>query len=408
MRLRGTSQFNDQGHLEIGGCDTVELAEQFGTPLYIMDEWMIRQRMREYMQAFQKTGLAFQVAYASKAFSTLAMCRLVAEEGLHLDVVSDGELFTALKAGFPAERIYFHGNNKTREELEMGLDAGIGWFVVDNFNELSMLSSLAYKKGLTARVLLRTTPGVEAHTHTYIQTGQEDSKFGFNLASGQVHKAVERCLQYKGLKVDGFHCHIGSQIFETDGFRLAVQKLVTLSEECRNLFGFQTRILNLGGGFGIRYNEEDRPMSVDQYIFAIAEEIRSGFSEKDIPQVVVEPGRSIVGEAGTTLYRVGTIKQIPGVRKYISVDGGMNDNPRPALYRASYEAILANRTSEQPEETVSVAGKLCESGDMLIWDIDLPHVKSGDLLAVTCTGAYNYSMGKQLQSFASTCGCFCA
>ncbi|PTX50868.1 diaminopimelate decarboxylase [Melghirimyces profundicolus] len=392
MQLRGTSRINERGHLEIGGCDTVELAEQFGTPLYVMDEQMIRSRMRAYVEAFRKTGLRFRVGYASKAFNTLAMCRLVAEEGLYLDVVSDGELYTALKAGFPPERIYFHGNNKTPEELDMGLEVGIGWFVVDNFTELSMLDARACKKGTIARILLRTTPGVEAHTHNYIQTGQEDSKFGFDLASGQVHKAVRLSLEAEGLEPDGFHCHIGSQIFEADGFRLAVRKLAKLAEDCRAAYGFRTRVLNIGGGFGIRYSGEDRPLPTEAYISAMAEEIRTGFAGVQPPEVWVEPGRSIVGEAGTTLYRIGTIKEVPGIRKYVAVDGGMNDNPRPALYQASYEAYLANRAKEPPSETVSVAGKLCETGDMLIWDLDLPRVESGDLLAVSCTGAYNYSM----------------
>lgn len=392
MKLHGTSRINEQGHLEIGGCDTVELASRFGTPLYVMDEEMIRQRIRSYVEAFRKTGLSFQVAYASKAFSTLAMCRLVAEEGLYLDVVSDGELYTALKAGFPPEQIYFHGNNKTMDELVMALEAGVGRFVADNFTELAMLDALALERDTQVKVLLRTTPGVEAHTHSYIQTGQEDSKFGFDLESGQVHRALKQCLDAKGLEPEGFHCHIGSQIFETDGFRLAVRKMAALSDECLQTLGFRTRILNLGGGFGIRYNGEDRPMPVEQSIAAIAEEVRKGFAGRELPEIWVEPGRSIVGEAGSTLYQVGTVKEIPGLRKYVAVDGGMNDNPRPALYQASYEAMLANRATEEPEETVSIAGKLCESGDMLIWDIDLPPVKTGDLLAVSCTGAYNYSM----------------
>ncbi|EGK14160.1 diaminopimelate decarboxylase [Kroppenstedtia eburnea] len=392
MKLRGTSRINEQGHLEIGGCDTVELAHRFGTPLYVMDETMIRRRIRSFVEAFEKTGLSYRMAYASKAFSTLAMCRLVAEEGLHLDVVSDGELYTALKAGFPPERIYFHGNNKTLDELVMALDAGIGRFVADNFTELALLDQLARDRGRRVKVILRTTPGVEAHTHHYIQTGQEDSKFGFDLESGQVHQALKQCLTSEGLEPEGFHCHIGSQIFESDGFRLAVRKMAALAAECRQSLGFRTRILNLGGGFGIRYNEKDQPMPVDHYIAAIAEEVRQGFAGGELPQIWLEPGRSIVGEAGTTLYRVGTVKEIPGLRKYVAVDGGMNDNPRPALYHASYEASLANRAGEEPAETVSIAGKLCESGDMLIWDIPLPRVNTGDLLAVSCTGAYNYSM----------------
>ncbi|MFC4078152.1 diaminopimelate decarboxylase [Salinithrix halophila] len=392
MHLHGTSRINGQGHLEIGGCDTVELAARYGTPLYIVDEALIRERMRQFIAAFRHTGLPFQVAYASKAFSTLAMCRVVAEEGLRLDVVSDGELYTALKAGFPPERIYFHGNNKTPEELEMALEAGVGLFVVDNFIELELLAGLAADKEMKAQILLRTTPGVEAHTHNYIQTGQEDSKFGFDYQSGQVMRAAAKAIAAESLELLGFHCHIGSQIFETDGFSLAIEKMAQLSRECRSSLGLQTRILNLGGGFGIRYSGEDRPLPVSAYVEAIAAGVRAGFGEAGVPEIWLEPGRSIVGEAGTTLYTVGTMKEVAGVRKYIAVDGGMNDNPRTALYQAAYEAMLANRAKEEMQETVSVAGKLCESGDMLIWDAVLPQVKTGDLLAVSCTGAYNYSM----------------
>ncbi|SFS92141.1 diaminopimelate decarboxylase [Marininema halotolerans] len=392
MYLHGTSRINEQGHLEIGGCDTVKLAEQYGTPLYMVDEAHIRNRMRQFVDAFEQTCLSYQVAYASKAFSTLAMCRIVDEEGLLLDVVSDGELYTALQAGFPPERIYFHGNNKTLAELDMALAAGVGLFVVDNFTELTRLDRMATEQESKARILLRTTPGVEAHTHDYIQTGQEDSKFGFDYQSGQVIEAVQYALSSSGLELLGFHCHIGSQIFETEGFSLAIGKMADLCKECLESLGFQTTILNLGGGFGIRYNDQDQPLPVSNYVQAIEDGVRKGFQGREIPEIWVEPGRSIVGEAGTTLYTVGTMKEVPGVRKYIAVDGGMNDNPRTALYQASYEAMLANRGAEPPTETVSIAGKLCESGDMLIWDATLPNVKDGDLLAVSCTGAYNYSM----------------
>ncbi|MDR6224566.1 diaminopimelate decarboxylase [Desmospora profundinema] len=392
MHFHGTSRINEKGHLEIGGCDTTDLVRRWGTPLYVMDENLIRRRMRQFMEAFEATDLSFQVAYASKAFSTLAMCRLVEEEGLFLDVVSEGELYTALAADFPAERIYFHGNNKTPSEVARGLDAGIRLFVADNFTELHLLEALARERGLRVPILLRTTPGVEAHTHDYIQTGQEDSKFGFDLGSGQVQEAVRQCMESDILHLEGFHCHIGSQIFEVEGFRLAVAKMAELVRHCREQFGFHTEILNLGGGFGIRYSEGDEPLEPVRYVEAIAQAISQAFSEEERPEIWLEPGRSIVGEAGTTLYEVGTIKEIPGVRKYVAVDGGMNDNLRPALYQATYEAILANKADCEPEETVSIAGKLCETGDMLIWDAYLPAVESGDVLAVGCTGAYNYSM----------------
>lgn len=394
MQLHGTSRINEQGHLEIGGCDAVELTAKFGTPLYVMDEAFIRERCRQYMNAFRKTGLKFQVAYASKAFCVMAMCRIVEEEGLSLDVVSDGELYTALKAGYPPEKIHFHGNNKTPFEIEMALDAGIGCFVVDNFTELSMLDELAGQKGLTANVLLRITPGVEAHTHDYISTGQTDSKFGFDLGNGSALQAVLQAAQAKHLELLGLHSHIGSQIFEVDGFKIAVEKISNFAADVRDQHQLTFRVINLGGGFGIRYTEQDTPLPVEKYVEAIAGAIKESFAMRDypLPEIWVEPGRSIVGEAGTTLYTVGTSKDIPGVRKYIAIDGGMTDNPRPALYQSQYEAMLANRATEPNEELVSVAGKACESGDMLIWDVKLPKARTGDILAVSCTGAYNYSM----------------
>lgn len=393
MFLHGTSRINQRKHLEIGGCDTVELAQQFSTPLYIIDEQLVRERMRQFVGAFQETGLAFQVGYASKAFNTLAMCRIVDEEGLLLDVVSEGELYTALKAGFPADRIYFHGNNKSFFEIEMALDAGIRLFVVDNFVELEMLSQLAREKNTQARILLRISPGIEAHTHAYIQTGQEDSKFGFDLGSGQAFQAAKQANQTDSILLEGFHCHIGSQIFDTVAFQLAIEKMVGLILVCHQDFGFVTQILNLGGGFGIRYEQTDTPNTPAYYVQTIASAVRQVFSAGTrIPEIWIEPGRSIIGEAGTTIYTVGTSKEVPGIRKYVSVDGGMTDNPRPALYQAKYEAMVANRANEEMTETVSIAGKCCESGDMLIWNVKLPEVRQGDLLAVSCTGAYTYSM----------------
>ncbi|TJY44395.1 diaminopimelate decarboxylase [Cohnella pontilimi] len=394
MFLHGTSRINAEGHLEIGGCDVTELAKEFGTPLYIVDEALVRQRAREFMEAFRKTGLRHQVAYASKAFCTMAMCRLTEEEGLSLDVVSDGELYTALQAGFPAERIHFHGNNKTPDEILMALDANIGCFVVDNFIEMQLLNTLASDKGKRVNVLLRITPGVEAHTHEYISTGQQDSKFGFDLGNGTAFRAVEQALAQSNLKLLGVHSHIGSQIFEVEGFRMAVEKVAAFAIEVRAKLGETFSVINLGGGFGIRYVEGDTPLPVGTYVQAIADAMISTCLEADypLPEIWIEPGRSMVGDAGTTLYTVGTSKHIPGVRKYIAVNGGMTDNPRPALYGSKYEAVLANRANEAPTEVVSVAGKACESGDMLIWDLNVPEVRSGDLLAVFSTGAYNYAM----------------
>lgn len=394
MFLHGTSRINDLGHLEIGGCDTADLKAKYGTPLYIVDEQSVRTRCREYIDAFKASGLKYQVAYASKAFCVMAMCRLAEEEGMSLDVVSDGELYTALEAGFPAERIHFHGNNKTLDEIEMALNANIGCFVVDNEIELHLLQAVAAEKGRQVKILLRVTPGVEAHTHEYISTGQTDSKFGFDIGNGSAFEAVKLAAAQSNLELLGLHSHIGSQIFEVEGFQMAVQRVAEFARSVKEELGVTFSVVNLGGGFGIRYVEGDTPLQVSQYVKAITDSVKTHFAgiSAELPEIWVEPGRSIVGDAGTTLYTVGTSKDIPGVRKYVAVDGGMTDNPRPALYESQYEAILANRANEQNEEKVSIAGKCCESGDMLIWDVELPKVKSGDLLAVACTGAYNYSM----------------
>lgn len=392
--LHGTSRQNQHGHLEIGGVDALYLAEKYGTPLYVYDVALIRERAKSFKQAFMTAGLKAQVAYASKAFSSVAMIQLAEEEGLSLDVVSGGELYTAVAAGFPAERIHFHGNNKSREELRMALEHRIGCVVVDNFYEISLLEDLCKETGHSIDVLLRITPGVEAHTHDYITTGQEDSKFGFDLHNGQTERAIEQVLQSEHIQLLGVHCHIGSQIFDTAGFVLAAEKIFNKLDEWRASYSFVSKVLNLGGGFGIRYTEDDEPLHATEYVEKIIEAVkenaaRYGFA---IPEIWIEPGRSLVGDAGTTLYTVGSQKEVPGVRQYVAVDGGMNDNIRPALYQAKYEAATANRIGEAHDKTVSIAGKCCESGDMLIWDIDLPEVKEGDLLAVFCTGAYGYSM----------------
>ena len=394
MRLHGTQSVNKQGHLEIGGCDTVELAKQFGTPLYIMDEAHIRDICRQYHSSFVKGLENAEVIYASKAFSTLAMCRIIDEEGLGLDVVSGGELYTALQANFSATRIYFHGNNKSPEELVMAIKAGVGRIVVDNFFEMGILNDLAKELNRTVDVLLRMTPGIEAHTHEYIQTGQIDSKFGFTLTNGTADRAIDLALSCSNLTVKGIHAHIGSQIFELESFQHEVQIMINYMAGILKRTGCLLQELNLGGGFGIYYASGDDPAQISEYAKTVHVALEDACLKQNFPRpkIIVEPGRSIVGTAGTTLYTVGSIKDIPGVRKYVAVDGGMTDNPRPALYQARYEAVLANRANEVTAETVSITGKCCESGDMLIWDIDLPKAKSGDLLAVSCTGAYNYSM----------------
>jgi diaminopimelate decarboxylase len=394
MHFNGTARINSLDHLEIGGVDTVELAKEYGTPLYIYDVELIRERARGFKDTFENLGIKAQVAYASKAFSSVAVFQLMNEEGLSLDVVSGGELFTAMKAGFPSERIHFHGNNKSEEELRMALEHKIGCVVVDNFYELQLLEAVCIDMGQSMDILLRVTPGIEAHTHDYILTGQEDSKFGFGLENGQTEEALVRAVKSAHLNVLGLHCHIGSQIFETTGFVLAASKIIGKLADWKDNYGYTAEVLNLGGGFGIRYTAEDDPIPASQYVEEIITEVRKKAEEfnLDMPEIWIEPGRSLVGDAGTTLYSVGSSKEVPNIRKYLAVDGGMSDNIRPALYEAKYEAILANKAGQPIQETVSIAGKCCESGDMLIWDLPLPESAQGDILAVFCTGAYGYSM----------------
>ncbi|KUP09935.1 diaminopimelate decarboxylase [Bacillus coahuilensis m2-6] len=394
VNVQSNHRMNQQGVLEIDGVTSTELVKQYGTPLMVYNETVIRQNCREFKQTFDQSGLTYQVAYAGKAFLCMDMVRLVKEEGMSLDVVSGGELYTALQAGFPVERIHFHGNNKSVEELEMGIDAGIGCFVVDNFIELELLHELAAEREQKVNILLRVTPGVEAHTHDYIMTGQEDSKFGFDVGNGQGKLGVQLALQKPYFHLLGVHSHIGSQIFETEGFQYAIEVLARFLQEVHEESDFVMSVLNVGGGFGVRYTEEDEPLPIREYVKSITEAVKFSFGQLcyPTPEIWVEPGRSIVAEAGTTLYKIGTQKNLPGIRKYVAIDGGMTDNLRPALYKARYDAILANRANEERTEVVSIAGKACESGDMLIWDIALPPVRMGDTLAVFSTGAYGYSM----------------
>jgi diaminopimelate decarboxylase len=330
------------------------------------------------------------------------MIQVIGEMGLSLDVVSGGELFTALKAGFPPSRIHFHGNNKSEAEIRMAIEAKVGAFVVDNFYELALIEEEAMRQETTVNILLRLTPGVEAHTHAYVTTGQEDSKFGFTLSNGDAEKAIELTEHLPHLYLLGIHSHIGSQIFDADGFVLATERILERMLLWKEQLNFSPEVFNVGGGFGIKYTEEDDPIPFENQIERIVTAILDfcGRHALPVPEIWIEPGRAIVGEAGTTLYTLGSTKDIPGVRKYVAVDGGMSDNIRPSLYGAKYEAMLANRANEIPEETVSVAGKCCETGDMLIWDIDLPAPKSQDLLAVFCTGAYGYSMANNYNRLA--------
>jgi len=386
-------RINDKGHLEIGGCDTVELAREFGTPLYILDEATFRQNCRSYHQSFmtKHNGL---VLYAAKALLNLAVCRMVAEEGLGLDVVSGGELYTAKKSGFPMENLYFHGNNKSADELRLALNCQVGCIVVDNGYELALLNRLAQEMGRKPKIMLRLTPGIEAHTHEYIKTGQIDSKFGVVIDNGQALETVREALNMENVQLKGLHCHIGSQIFDNQSYVHAAEVMLSFAAQVLQETGWQPEELNLGGGLGIYYTEEDEPQGIDVYtdMLALAVEGLANAKGLNKPRLLLEPGRSISGSAGFTLYTVGAVKDIPQVRKYVAVDGGMGDNPRPALYQAKYEVLLANRAAEEPSDLVSIAGKCCESGDMLFWDVNLPAPVPGDILAVASTGAYNYSM----------------
>lgn len=385
---------NKQGHLMLGGCDALDLANEFGTPLYVMEEDVMRGVCREYMETVKSYKGGAKVLFAGKAFMTTAMCRLVDSEGLGLDVVSEGEIRTAMNAGFDLKKAYLHGNNKTPGDLNLALEAGVGRVVIDSFAEIKLLSKIAKEHGKVQDVSVRIKPGIEAHTHDYIKTGQVDSKFGFGAADGQGMEAVREILAEPSLNLIGLHCHIGSQIFELQPYRDTVRVMVSFLKKVKEETGFLFTEINFGGGYGIHYLKDDKPYKPGEYIEAMLEEMNMVCTEKDIPLPVfaIEPGRSIVGEAGTTLYTVGDIKHIPGIRTYVSVDGGMADNPRPALYQAQYTCALAGKMDTPDSEIVSIAGRTCESGDMLIWNATLPEAEAGDIMAVFSTGAYNYSM----------------
>lgn len=385
---------NAAGHLEIDGCDIVDLVVEHGTPLMVYEEKTLRDQCRRFMEAFRSRTDDFEVIYASKAFCTLAVCALVEEEGLSIDVSGGGEYHTALVSGFPTQRMFYHGNNKTPGELAYALDNGIGFIVVDSFDELELLEGMVASRGGRQPILLRITPGVEAHTHHYIQTGQLDSKFGFGLAEGHAGKAIRRALAAPHLDLVGLHAHIGSQIFELEGFRRAIAVLVDLIKESHDSDGFECRYLNVGGGLGIRYTGEDTPMAIDEYVAGKIAGVRDEMARVGLPlpRILVEPGRSIVAKAGVTAYRVGCIKEVPGIRTYVSVDGGMSDNMRPMLYDAVYEAMIADRADAPEDTVVTVAGKHCESGDILIKDATIARPQVGDILVMPVTGAYCFSM----------------
>lgn len=386
---------NKNGHLSIGGMDTVALAAKYGTPLYVMDENAIRSNCRALKNSldshYNKNGL---VLYASKAFCCKRMYRILSDEGLGADVVSGGELYTALQAGFPAEKLYFHGNNKTAAELTMALESGVGHIVLDNLAELELLSSIAGANGKTANVLFRIKPGIDAHTHNFIMTGQIDSKFGFALETGEAMEAVKKALTTPAIHVSGIHCHIGSQIFDIEPFCRAAEIMLQFACDVRDECGYSMEQLNLGGGFGIRYVPQDDPKALESYMQAVSKVVYACCEKQNfpVPFICIEPGRSIVGDAGLTLYTVGGIKTIPGHRTYVSIDGGMTDNPRYALYQSSYEAIIANKAGQPKDFIATIAGRCCESGDLIQEGAPMQTPAVGDIMAILATGAYNYSM----------------
>jgi diaminopimelate decarboxylase len=382
------------GHLCVGGVDMVDLAKEAGTALYVMDEATIRHQLREYVKWTTYHWPEVDVVYAGKAFMSVAMCKLVAEEGGCLDVSSGGELAFALAAGFPMDRIYVHGNNKTPDELGECLDANVGRIVVDSFEELDRLSALAADRGVEQAVLIRVTPGIQADTHAYIQTGAEDSKFGFGLNEGLAMEAVRRAVALPGIDFEGLHMHIGSQIFALLSYAAAIERMVAFMREIRDETGAEVRLLDTGGGLGVAYGVPDEPSTIQDYGKVIVDGIKGECERNDVtvPRMAVEPGRSIVAKAGVTLYTVGTIKEIPNIRTYVAVDGGMSDNIRTSLYDAHYEALIANKADQPREMVATVAGKHCESGDIVVNDAPLQSPEIGDILCVCSTGAYCQSM----------------
>lgn len=386
---------NERGHLTIGSYDTVELIKQFGSPLYAFDENEIRKNLREFKKSiddeYDGNGL---VVYATKAFCCKEMIRICQSENVGIDVVSGGELYTALSVDFPTDKIVFHGNNKTYNELEMAVENNVGRVIVDNLTELVTLDKIAEEKGKTVGIMLRIKPGIDAHTHSFIKTGQIDSKFGFALETGEAMEGIKEALSMDNIELKGLHCHIGSQIFDLDPFELAAQVMLDLFKQVKDETGHELKELNLGGGFGIKYLKSDRPRAYSDYMRKVKAAVKDYCNDLGLntPFILIEPGRSIVGAAGITLYTVGAVKDIPDVRTYVSVDGGMGDNPRYALYQSAYEVICANKAGEKRDWTVTLAGKCCESGDLIQEWTRLQPVEPGDIIAVLSTGAYNYSM----------------
>ncbi|MDD2396962.1 MAG: diaminopimelate decarboxylase [Tissierellia bacterium] len=380
--------------LYFDGCNTVELAKKYGTPLFVMSETAIVDKCKEIRDTFINKYERTRAAYASKAFLTLSMCKIIEREGLCLDVVSGGELYTAIKADFPAEKIEFNGNNKSVEELEIAIDYNIGRIIVDGFDELGIIEDICKKKGKKSNILYRITPGVKSDSHDYIVTGKKDSKFGFPLDDDVIFPAIEKAISSPHINFLGFHFHVGSQLHNNESHLKALKIALKLIKDTIDKYNYITQELNIGGGFGIKYTDADDKKPYAYFLDPMMEEIEEFSKRMSIkrPEIVIEPGRSIVGEAGLTLYTIGTIKDIKGIRKYVSVDGGMTDNIRPALYQAKYESVIANKAAQPSNDLVTISGKCCESGDILIRDAYIPLAERGDILAIFSTGAYGYAM----------------
>lgn len=380
-----------EGHLSLGGCDVVALAEEHGTPLVVYDEGALRGMARAYREALDRHAPGGEVVYASKAYFGLAMLRLACEEGLSVDVASGGELYAALRAGFPGERIHLHGNAKSAQELDEAVAAGVATVIVDSLDEIALLQRVAASHGVRQRVLVRVTPGVKPSTHSYISTGQLDSKFGFSIEGGAAAEAVRAARDAADLDLAGLHCHIGSQLFDLSAYPAAAAILADFAAE---VGGDDLRVIDMGGGLGIAYGRADRPAAVETLVETVVDAVRAEWGRVGLPQpaIMLEPGRSIVGRAGVTVYRVMSAKDVPGIRRYVAVDGGMSDLLRPMLYGAVYEPLVANRADAEPDGAVRIVGKHCESGDVLVGEAELPPVAAGDLICLAATGAYGVSM----------------
>ena len=386
---------NNQGHLTFAGFDTVDLAKKYGTPLYLMDEEKIREHIREYKKAFSENfPVGSNPEFASKSFSCKQIYRIMAEEGMNIDVVSCGEIHTAASVGFPMEKSFFHGNNKSDSDIQFAIDNKVGYFVADSMDELFALNEIAAQNGIVQKILLRITPGIDTHTHQKISTGNVDSKFGIAISTGQALKAVKDILEMKNICLCGFHCHIGSQIFESEPFNTAAQLMLEFIKQAETELNYTAEMLNIGGGFGVRYLEEHPKINYTQRIKEVAAVINEQCKKLGIkvPKIAMEPGRSIVADAGMTLYTIGSIKEITGYKNYVSIDGGMTDNPRYTLYESPYTVMLASRANDNCDFKATIAGRCCESGDIIQENVKLPKPQRNEILAVLTTGAYNYSM----------------